>query len=102
VKSEDFLLVLLGVLIVFSAAISVYLWHFKQHRSSRILHIAYFVRLICSTFFFYSAYWVHQILEKDFPFASIAVLSGPFGLIGILLALPYGFLFKLKSRAASH
>lgn len=98
--SEDLLLAILGVAMTASIFMSIFLWFFKKQRKGRLLWVAYAIRAICSLFFFYSVVFVFEVLYGEVPVSSIMVLAVPFGLVGLLLAIPWGILLQVGSVKA--
>jgi hypothetical protein len=95
-NSDDIELLLLFSGLGVVLALSLFFWFARKLRDGWLLRILYILRLFYAAFFAYGIVWLFQVLYGQAPLNQILLVAMPFGILFVLLALPWGLLANLS------
>ena len=98
-QSDDLILPIFFGFVALAMALSLFLWFAKGKRTGVLLWSAYAVRALGGLSIFISAMYAAEVLSEAADFWSVAVFVGPMGLIGLVLAAPWGLLAASWTRS---
>jgi len=97
-QSEDWILSVFFGALALATALSLFLWFVKGTRSGALVWTAYGVRALGGLFIVAASVYAADVLSSGAGFWDVAVFAGPIGLIGLLLATPWGLIRLAKQR----
>lgn len=98
-QSDDLILPVLFGAVALAIALSLFLWFAKGKRTGVVLWTAYAVRALGGFFILAAAIYAADVLSEAADFWGVVVFVGPMGLLGLLLAAPWGLLAASRTRS---